>query len=163
MNQRIHPINIKSHQASHMKCGWMDVDTQIEKKHFASSWRLSQTWMTILVGYAKSSRDFIFARASQIWAIQSIKHWTLDVKFNICAEWMPKTGIKSWVLDWLNGSNLRCSSEDEISWTFCIAKQYGHSCLGKPSTRCIMLFCLFVCPHPSIRISCGLLDVTWYW
>ena len=56
--------------------------------------------------------------------------------------------IKSWVLDWLNGSNLRCSSENQISWTFWITKQYYHSCLGRPSTRCKMRFCLFVARQP---------------
>ena len=121
------------------------------KKHFASSWRPSQTWMTILFGYPKTSRDFIFARASQIWAIQSIKHSTFDVKFSAGSAFCgmnAKVDIKSWVLDWLNGSNPRCSSEDEISWTFCRAKQYCHSCLGKPSTRCKMLFRLLVARQP---------------
>ena len=112
--------------------------------------------MTILFGYAKSSRDFIFARASQIWAIQSIKHSTFDasLRHSLCTN--VELHIKSSVLNWLNGSNLRCSSEDKISWTFCIANQYGHSCLGKPSTRCKMLFfylCVYI--HPSaFHVAC---------
>ena len=63
--------------------------------------------------------------------------------FTLHKRWTSaELDVKSWVLDWLNGSNLKCSSENEIFWTFCRAKQYCHSCLGKPSTRCKML--LFV-------------------
>ena len=77
------------------------------KTHFASSWRPSQTWMTILFGYPKSSRDFIFARASQIWAIQSIKHSTFDVTFGVHSaqtlnqRWTWRQKLSAWLIEWL--------------------------------------------------------------
>ena len=74
-------------------------------------------------------------------------------------------GALGWCLDphldlfnrepsWWKCSNLRCSTIEQISWTFCTTKQRSHSCSGRPSNTGKVKCLLFMVWVNHYRSAC---------
>ena len=84
MTQRIHPINIQSHQASHIKCGRMGVDTRSHeqtKKH-------STVWQDLSSVDTIAGIDDAMTRKGVRTASENVKgQWARTLDTTGCAKY----------------------------------------------------------------------------